>query len=115
MVACVAHPPYVALDGPAFLRRFYGPPHSLCTLFTATFSESNTCSDAGVVDGRDMDGRTGGVVGGHGRGRGFAGQIWPGQGGAFMIGMEMLYGFGAIVALVLLAYLIFALICAEEF
>ncbi|MDH4415688.1 MAG: potassium-transporting ATPase subunit F [Acidovorax sp.] len=32
-----------------------------------------------------------------------------------MIGMEMLYGFGAIVALLLLAYLIFALICAEEF
>ncbi|CAN7145716.1 ATPase [Acidovorax sp. Leaf76] len=32
-----------------------------------------------------------------------------------MIGMEMLYGFGAIVALVLLAYLVFALICAEEF
>ena len=25
------------LAGPAFLRRFYGPPHSLCTLFTATF------------------------------------------------------------------------------
>jgi K+-transporting ATPase ATPase F chain len=32
-----------------------------------------------------------------------------------MIGMEMLYGFGAIVALVLLAYLVFALVCAEEF
>lgn len=32
-----------------------------------------------------------------------------------MIGMEMLYGFGALVALVLLAYLVFALICAEEF
>jgi len=32
-----------------------------------------------------------------------------------MIGMEMLYGYGAIVALVLLAYLVFALICAEEF
>ena len=32
-----------------------------------------------------------------------------------MIGMEMLYGFGAIVALVLLAYLVYALICAEEF
>ena len=32
-----------------------------------------------------------------------------------MIGMEMLYGFGAIVALILLAYLVFALICAEEF
>lgn len=32
-----------------------------------------------------------------------------------MISMEMLYGFGAIVALVWLAYLVFALICAEEF
>ena len=32
-----------------------------------------------------------------------------------MIGMDVLYGFAAIVALVLLAYLVFALICAEEF
>ena len=62
-----------------------------------------------------MDCRIGGVVGGHGRGRCFAGQVWPGQGRALMISMEMLYGFGAIVALVLLAYLVFALICAEEF
>ncbi|RYZ12805.1 MAG: K(+)-transporting ATPase subunit F [Comamonadaceae bacterium] len=32
-----------------------------------------------------------------------------------MIGLEVLYGFGAIVALMLFAYLVFALICAEEF
>ena len=32
-----------------------------------------------------------------------------------MIGMDVLYAFAAIVALVLLAYLVFALICAEEF
>ncbi|WP_369645509.1 K(+)-transporting ATPase subunit F [Variovorax sp. V118] len=32
-----------------------------------------------------------------------------------MIGPEVLYGFGALVAVVLFAYLVFALICAEEF
>ncbi|CAN7650420.1 potassium-transporting ATPase subunit F [Variovorax paradoxus] len=32
-----------------------------------------------------------------------------------MMGLEALYGFGALVAVVLLAYLVFALICAEEF
>ncbi|MEJ8811629.1 potassium-transporting ATPase subunit F [Variovorax ureilyticus] len=32
-----------------------------------------------------------------------------------MISLEILYGFGGLVALVLLAYLVFALICAEEF
>ncbi|AGU52239.1 K(+)-transporting ATPase subunit F [Variovorax beijingensis] len=32
-----------------------------------------------------------------------------------MIGLEALYGFGALVAVVLFAYLVFALICAEEF
>ncbi|ATA57138.1 MULTISPECIES: K(+)-transporting ATPase subunit F [Comamonadaceae] len=32
-----------------------------------------------------------------------------------MIGLEVLYGFGALVAVVLFAYLVFALICAEEF
>lgn len=31
------------------------------------------------------------------------------------MGLEALYGFGALVAVVLLAYLVFALICAEEF
>lgn len=32
-----------------------------------------------------------------------------------MIGIEMLYGLAGIVAVLLLAYLVFALLCAEEF
>ncbi|QDL53200.1 potassium-transporting ATPase subunit F [Rhodoferax aquaticus] len=32
-----------------------------------------------------------------------------------MISMEMLYGLGGISAVLLLAYLVYALICAEEF
>lgn len=32
-----------------------------------------------------------------------------------MISLEALYGFGALVAVILFAYLVFALICAEEF
>ncbi|RYX96161.1 MAG: K(+)-transporting ATPase subunit F [Comamonadaceae bacterium] len=32
-----------------------------------------------------------------------------------MISLEMLYGFGGICAVLLLAYLVYALICAEEF
>ena len=32
-----------------------------------------------------------------------------------MISLEVLYGFGGIIAIVLFAYLVFALICAEEF
>jgi K+-transporting ATPase ATPase F chain len=32
-----------------------------------------------------------------------------------VIALEALYGFGALVAVVLFAYLVFALICAEEF
>ena len=32
-----------------------------------------------------------------------------------MINVEILYGFGALVAVALFAYLVFALICAEEF
>ena len=32
-----------------------------------------------------------------------------------MISLEILYGFGGILATVLFAYLVFALICAEEF
>ena len=34
---------------------------------------------------------------------------------ALMISLEVLYGFGGIIAIVLFAYLVFALICAEEF
>jgi K+-transporting ATPase KdpF subunit len=32
-----------------------------------------------------------------------------------VISLEVLYGFGALIAVVLFAYLVFALICAEEF
>ncbi len=32
-----------------------------------------------------------------------------------MISLETLYGFGGMVALLLLAYLVYALLCAEEF
>ena len=32
-----------------------------------------------------------------------------------MIALEMLYGLGGICAVLLLAYLVYALICAEEF
>jgi len=32
-----------------------------------------------------------------------------------VISLEVLYGFGALIAVALFAYLVFALICAEEF
>lgn len=32
-----------------------------------------------------------------------------------MIGAEVLYGLGGLISVLLLAYLVFALICAEEF
>lgn len=32
-----------------------------------------------------------------------------------MIAVEVLYGLGALIAVLLFAYLVFALICAEEF
>jgi K+-transporting ATPase KdpF subunit len=32
-----------------------------------------------------------------------------------VIGLEVLYGLGGLIAVLLLAYLVFALICAEEF
>lgn len=32
-----------------------------------------------------------------------------------MIPLEALYGFGGLLAVLLLAYLVFALVCAEEF
>jgi K+-transporting ATPase KdpF subunit len=32
-----------------------------------------------------------------------------------MIGLSVLYGFGAVCALALLAYLVYALLCAEDF
>jgi K+-transporting ATPase KdpF subunit len=34
---------------------------------------------------------------------------------SIVISLEVLYGFGALIAVILFAYLVFALICAEEF
>ena len=69
-----------------------------------------------------LDGRLAGAVGrggGHGRGAGPARRArergGTGARGRIVIGLEVLYGFGALVAVVLFAYLVFALICAEEF
>ena len=55
------------------------------------------------------------ALAGHGRpGEGLrpAGRPW---GGTVMIALEVLYGFGGLCAVLLLAYLVYALICAEEF
>jgi len=62
-----------------------------------------------------VDRRPGAVLGGLDRGRGRAGAARAREGGPVMIGMEVLYGLGGLVAVLLLAYLVFALICAEEF
>ncbi len=76
---------------------------------------------AGVMHGHRRDERLAGAVGrggGHGaraepaRGAGCAGHR---RGRGLVIGLEVLYGFGALIAVVLFAYLVFALICAEEF
>jgi len=57
----------------------------------------------------------GGDVGHHGRDGGRALQARRAQGRALVIGLEVLYGFGGLLAVILFAYLVFALICAEEF
>jgi K+-transporting ATPase KdpF subunit len=59
-----------------------------------------------------------------GRGGGHGGRAEPARhtepvksnrGRRIVISLEALYGFGALIAVVLFAYLVFALICAEEF
>ena len=62
-----------------------------------------------------MDRRTGRAVsggGGNGAGPASAGRA---ERGAPVIGFEALYGLGALIAMILFAYLVFALIRAEEF
>ncbi|BEP51239.1 hypothetical protein GmRootV116_49350 [Variovorax sp. V116] len=73
------------------------------------------------MNGLRLDGRLAGAVGrggGHGCGAGPARRAEE-RGSSrrrrIVIGLEALYGFGALVAVVLFAYLVFALICAEEF
>jgi K+-transporting ATPase KdpF subunit len=65
------------------------------------------------------------VVGGNGRNGGGAEQArfaeGPGEdarsvvGSTAVIGLDVLYGAGGLIAVILFAYLVFALICAEEF
>jgi K+-transporting ATPase KdpF subunit len=59
--------------------------------------------------------------GGHGRRAEQARRIEPTESNrhwrrrSIVISLEVLYGFGALIAVILFAYLVFALICAEEF
>lgn len=62
-----------------------------------------------------MDRRPRGAVGGTGRHGGRAAQAAGRQRGAAVISLEVLYGFGAFIAIALFAYLVYALIRAEEF
>ena len=77
------------------------------------------------MNGLRLDGRPAGAVG-RGGGHGdraeqarCAETIEQGAGrrrwSRIVISLEVLYGFGALIAVVLFAYLVFALICAEEF
>ena len=62
-----------------------------------------------------MDRRAGGVVAGNGGHGGGAARAAGRRGRAVVISLEVLYGFAGLVAVILFAYLVFALICAEEF
>lgn len=62
-----------------------------------------------------MVGCAGGLLGRHGGDGGWADQARNATEGTVVISLEILYGFGGLVAVILFAYLVFALICAEEF
>jgi K+-transporting ATPase KdpF subunit len=62
-----------------------------------------------------MDRRHGGVLGRDVLVRGWPAQAGNAAKGTLMISLEVLYGFGGLIAVLLFAYLVFALICAEEF
>jgi K+-transporting ATPase KdpF subunit len=62
-----------------------------------------------------MDRRHRGILGIDARERDRAAQARCAQEGTVMISLEVLYGFGGLIAVLLFAYLVFALICAEEF
>ena len=66
-------------------------------------------------NGHRVVGCAGGLLDRHGGDGGRAGPARIATEGAAVISLEILYGFGALVAVILFAYLVFALICAEEF
>ena len=67
------------------------------------------------MNGHRVVGRPGGALDRHGRDGGRAVEARIPAGRASVIGLEVLYGFGGLIAVILFAYLVFALICAEEF
>jgi len=54
-------------------------------------------------------------VAGRGEDGGRAAQLAARQRGAAVISLDVLYGFGAFISIALLAYLVYALLRAEEF
>ena len=62
-----------------------------------------------------MVGCAGGLLGRHGGDGERPRQARNATEGSAVISLEILYGFGGLVAVILFAYLVFALICAEEF
>ena len=94
---------------------FFTPLASLYPLFLRSRAETFGIAFAGVKNGHRVDCWLGGDVGRHGRDGGRARRARRTQGRAFVIGLEVLYGFGGLLAVILFAYLVFALICAEEF
>ena len=62
-----------------------------------------------------MDCRRARPLGRHGRPGARTVRAANAPGRAAVISLEVLYGFGGLIAVMLFAYLVFALICAEEF
>ncbi len=62
-----------------------------------------------------MDRRHRGILGLDAAERDRLAQAGLAEEGTAMISLEVLYGFGGMIAVLLFAYLVFALICAEEF
>lgn len=102
--------------GAVFLRFLYGRPRTLFPIFTCL---SRDCPHVSrieeLIDGFRMDRRHRGVVDRHGRGGARPRQARRAPGRAQVIGLDVLYGFAGLLAVILFAYLVFALLCAEEF
>lgn len=104
-----------ALSGPG-LYGFYTP--RLCfspPSLRANFQNRRHVGQRKPCDGCNLGRRDSGVVGG-GRGIGLvAAPVGRAGWGARVMAADVLYGLAGMVAVLLFAYLVFALICAEEF
>ena len=100
----------------SFLRFLYGHPSTLFPIFTCVSRDClHVLRMQELKDGFAMDRRHRGVLGRHGGGRHRPRQARRARGRVPVIDLEVLYGFAGLLAVVLFAYLVFALICAEEF